>query len=197
EGEHDPPSTAVDLARLLRRLHALSPAPAFLPAWAPLDDVRRRLSDAESIEPADLDFLRDTAAGVEADLARVSYELPPAVIHGDAHLGNVVRTTDGGSVLCDFDATCVGPAEWDLVPVAVGRSRFAHPPQWHDALAAGYGFDVTRSPAFPVLRAVRELKLVTSVVPVLASNPAAAAQFRVRLGSLRTGDASVIWSRYR
>jgi aminoglycoside phosphotransferase len=198
EGEHDPSPTVADLAGLLRQLHRLPPpTESPLPAWAPFDDVRRRLSDAEAIDPADLAFLRELAASVEADLDQVRFALPPVVVHGDAHLGNVVRTADGRVVLCDFDATCFGPAEWDLVPVAVGRIRFGHPPQWHDDLAAAYGFDVTDSPAFGVLRAVRELKLVTSVVPVLGSNPAAAAQFRVRLGSLRSGDPSVVWSRYR
>lgn len=197
EGEHEPAPTVAELAGLLRQLHALAPLDPPLPAWSPLDDVRRRLSDAESLDPADLEFLRDTALAVAADLDRVQYTLPTAVVHGDAHLGNVVRTAAGGVVLCDFDATSVGPVEWDLVPVAVGRIRFGHPPQWQEGFAAAYGFDVGRSPAFPVLRAVRELKLVTSVVPVLASNPAAAAQFRVRLASLRTADTATAWTRYR
>jgi len=99
--------------------------------------------------------------------------------------------------MCDFDATCLGPAEWDLVPAAVGHLRFGDDPLIHRRLAAAYGFAVTGWDGFPVLRLVRELKLVTSVVPVLASSASVAAQFRVRIDGLRTGDTGGRWSRYR
>jgi aminoglycoside phosphotransferase (APT) family kinase protein len=194
-GSASPPG-ADDLAVLLRRLHPLT-APPPLPAWDPLDDVHRRLSDAEALPAPDRRFLTDQADRVAAALAGVRYALPPAVVHGDAHLGNLVGADDGQVLLCDFDATCHGPAEWDLVPLAVGWLRFGDPAARYARLAEGYGFDVTRWDGFEVLRAVRELKLVTSVVPILASSPSAAAQFRVRIDSLRRGRDSVRWSRYR
>jgi len=188
-------TTATELAAALRRLHALNP-PATLPRWDPLDDVERRIDDAEGLAPADRVFLRDMTDRLRAALADVSYELPPVLLHGDAHLGNLLRAADGRAVLCDFDSSCVGPAEWDLVPVAVGRIRFRYPAEHQRELAAGYGFDVTTWPGFGVLRAVRELKLVTSVVPLLASSPAIAAQFALRMASLRYRDESVRWYPY-
>jgi|GEM_PF-526492 len=188
-------TTATELAAALRRLHALNP-PATLPRWDPLDDVERRIDDAEGLAPADRVFLRDMTDRLRAALADVTYELPPVLLHGDAHLGNLLRAADGRAVLCDFDSSCVGPAEWDLVPVAVGRIRFRYPAEQQRELAAGYGFDVTTWPGFGVLRAVRELKLVTSVVPLLASSPAIAAQFALRMASLRYRDESVRWYPY-
>ena len=194
-GTRDP--TTGDLAAILRRLHRLPGPEPPLPAWDPLDDVRRRLAAAQMLAADERAFLEDLTARVEAGLRSVRYVLPRTVIHGDAHLGNLISTADGQVVICDFDATCLGPAEWDLVPVAVGTIRFGRPQHLHTELARDYGFDVTAWDGFPVLRAVRELKLVTSVVPILAGNPSAAAQFRVRLNTLRSGRQDIPWSPYR
>ncbi|OHV28070.1 aminoglycoside phosphotransferase [Parafrankia soli] len=188
---------ARDLAAILRRLHALPPPDPPLPVWDPLDDVRRRLSDAEGLGVDDRRFLENLALRVDEALSTVRYALPRTVVHGDAHLGNLIRSATGEVVICDFDATCQGPAEWDLVPVAVGALRFGRPPTPQLELARAYGFDVTAWEGFGVLRSVRELKLVTSVVPILASSPTAAAQFAVRVGSLRSGSDQTVWTPYR
>ncbi|WP_250285896.1 MULTISPECIES: phosphotransferase family protein, partial [unclassified Frankia] len=190
------PPTAGDLAVALRQLHTLPLPDVPLPSFDPLADVRSRLADAEGLPAADLAFLRRLAARCEAALESVVYALPAGIVHGDAHLGNLVRARDGKVLICDFDATCHGPPEWDLIPLAVGRLRFGYPPEQYAALAAAYGFDVMRWPGFEVLRAVRELKLTTSVVPVLASSPRVAAQFAVRLASLRYQDETVRWMPY-
>ncbi|MBX6389994.1 MAG: aminoglycoside phosphotransferase family protein [Frankia sp.] len=191
------PVTCVDLGRVLRRLHRLPPPQPPLPPWDPLDDVRRRLADAEALPDADRAFLENLAADVAEALAGVRYQLGTVVVHGDAHLGNLIRTPAGNVVICDFDSTCVGPAEWDLIPVAVGVERFGFPRQMQADLAATYGFDITRWDGYPVLRAVRELKLVTSILPILGSSPTVAEQFRVRLASLRDKDRTRRWSPYR
>lgn len=189
--------SATGLAAILLRLHALKPPEPALPAWDPLDDVRRRLADAEGLADRDRRFLEDLTLRVSEALSSIRYALPRAVIHGDAHLGNLIQSAAGELVLCDFDATCLGPAEWDLVPVALGALRFGRSPNAQSELARAYGFDVTTWDGFPTLRAVRELKLVTSVVPILASNPSAAAQFEVRLQSLRSGSDRTVWTTYR
>ncbi|OAA18571.1 putative homoserine kinase type II (protein kinase fold) [Frankia sp. EI5c] len=191
------PHPARSLAEILLRLHALAPPDPPLPTWDPLDDVRRRLADAEGLGDRDRRFLEDLTLRVADALGAVSYALPRTVVHGDAHLGNLIHTASGEVVICDFDATCLGPAEWDLVPVAVGTLRFGRPSTAQDELARAYRFDVTAWDGFPALRAVRELKLVTSVVPILASSPSAAAQFAVRLESLRAGSDETVWAPYR
>jgi aminoglycoside phosphotransferase (APT) family kinase protein len=184
-----------DLAVLLRCLHSLPAPPFALPAWQPLDDVRRRLGDAEGLDKADRGFLEERCAELGERLAALQYPLTECVVHGDAHLGNLIYGP-GGPVLCDFDSTCLGPPEWDLTPIPVGLRRFGGSRRSAAAFSREYGYEVTDWPGFAVLREVRELKLATSVLPILRSNPGVAPELRRRLHSVRTGDTSAGWSRY-
>ncbi|MGX7823709.1 phosphotransferase enzyme family protein [Actinokineospora sp. 24-640] len=183
-----------DLARLLRAVHALPPPPG-LPEWDPLDDVRRRIGEADGVDDGELAFLRERCAEVADALTRVEYALPTGLVHGDAHLGNLIPTPLG-PVLCDFDSGCVGPPEWDLTPLAVGVRRFGEPVRRYEELAESYGFDVMAWPGFAVLREVRELKLTTSVLPIMASSPEVRPELLRRLRDFRLGDTSATWSRY-
>jgi aminoglycoside phosphotransferase (APT) family kinase protein len=184
-----------DLAALLRRLHAL-PDPPELPPWRPTDAVRRRLAEPEDLGPGDHAFLLDECDEVEQRLAALDYVLPPGVIHGDVFAGNVI-VGPGGPVLCDFDGAAIGPREWDLAPVAVGSLRMDYSVDEHTPLAEAYGFDVTRWEGFPVLRRLRELKLVTSVLPILRSHPEIRPQWEHRMRSFRERDLTVRWQPYR
>jgi hypothetical protein len=188
--------TTRDLAALLRRLHELPPPAFALPKWSPLDDVTRRIADAEQLAADDREFLEQRCAEVAARLAALEFPLPPSVVHGDAHLGNLIPGIDG-PVLCDFDSTCFGPPEWDLTPIPVALRRFGGSAREVRLLLRTYGFDVTKWAGFEVLREVRELNMVTSVLPILRSNPDVAPELRRRLASVRSGDSSARWARYR
>ncbi len=189
------PPTGTDLARILRVIHGL-PAPAApLPGWQPFEEIRSRLAEPEGLDDGDLVYLLGECERIEAELAEISYVLPPGPIHGDAFLGNLIPSPDG-PVICDFDSSADGPREWDLTPVAVGRLRFDYPGDAYGELAAGYGFDVLSWPGFPVLRQIRELKLVTSVIPILRSNPGLREQWAFRLRSFRERDTAAKWSTY-
>lgn len=188
-------ASAADLAALLRKVHALPP-PDGLEGWSPLDDVRARISEAEELDAGDRTFLLRRCAEVDADLRELEFPLVQALVHGDAHPGNVI-VGDDGPVLCDFDSSCFGPPEWDLTPLAVGRERFGDPAGRYRMLADAYGFDVTGWAGFPVLRAARELKLTTSVLPILRSHPRVAGELRRRLDDLRAGRMGTRWARYR
>jgi len=190
-----PPSTPADLAGLLRQVHELAP-PDGLTRWEPLVAVRARVADAEELTPSDRRFLLDRCAEVQDRLDTLDFPLTRGFVHGDAYPGNVLPGPDG-PVLCDFDSSCVGPPEWDLTPLAVGRERFGDPPSRYVEFAAAYGFDVTRWPGFAVLREVRELKLTTSVLPILRSHPPVRAELRRRLADLRAGRTGTAWTRYR
>jgi hypothetical protein len=193
------PAGAADLAGMLRMLHAATAAPpAELPPWNVAGFIRRRLGEAVGVGAGDLAFLHEELTVVEElldGLGDVEPLMPPGVVHGDAFLGNVVASP-AGPVLCDFDGVSVGPREWDLVPVAVGALRFDYSAGLHEEFVRGYGVDVTAWPGFTALRRLRELQLVTSVLPVLEANPALRPQWLVRLDSLRRGDAGVRWSPY-
>ncbi len=118
---------------------------------------------------------------------------PARLVHGDAHVGNLLRDSERRVLLCDFDATCVGPWEVDLVAVPVGEIRFGRSGV-HQRLAAAYGYDITASPNWPLLREARELKMVVAAVPLMASSPAAANEFAVRLGTIQRGDTTGRWT---
>jgi hypothetical protein len=190
-----PKPRARDLGRLLRRVHTL-PDPEFpLPGWHPLDDVRRRVDDAEDLHDADRKFLLRRCEEVDGRLRELQFVMPRCLIHGDAHLGNLISSS-AGPVLCDFDSSCIGPPEWDLIPLAVGVVRFGEPAGRYRELARTYGLDVTRWGGFPVMREVRELKLITSVLPIMTSNPGVRPELLRRLDDFRRGDTSARWSRY-
>ncbi|TCO64617.1 phosphotransferase family protein [Actinocrispum wychmicini] len=189
------PPRGHDLGALLGRIHRLPPPTFHLPSWDPLDDVRRRVDDAEDLDDDDRDFLLACCARLQEALADLVFPRPTAVVHGDAHLGNLISSPDG-PVLCDFDSTCLGPPEWDLTPVAVGVGRFGEPPRTYREMARSYGWDVTRWAGFAVLREVRELKLITSVLPSVRSNPDVRPELMRRLDDFRRGDTHARWSRY-
>lgn len=189
----DPVPDVNDLGAVLRRFHALGAPPFDLPAWDPVGDARTRLDDAEALQPADRDVLLSWCDDLAPRVDDLNARTPPGLVHGDAHVGNLLRRCNGQVVLCDFDPTCLGPWQVDLVAVAVGEARF-HRPGAHHALAAAYGYDVTTDPDWPLLREARELKMVAAAVPLLASAPGVAREFRTRLDSVVRGDADARWT---
>jgi aminoglycoside phosphotransferase (APT) family kinase protein len=193
--ETGPEPTGTDLGRILKQLHAL-PTPDFpLPSWEPFERIRSRIADAEGLAETDRGFLVERTDRLEAEVQGLEFELPTGVIHGDPFLGNLIPSGEG-PVICDFDSLSHGPREWDLVPAAVGKVRMDYPTDHHTPLAAEYGFDVLTWSGFPVLRRLRELQLVTSVLPVMQTNPAVRPQWRHRFDTLRAGDTTTRWHRY-
>ncbi|WP_433678687.1 phosphotransferase [Nocardia sp. CA-119907] len=194
EPQHAAPPNGHDLGRILHRYHAL-PA-ADLPTWQPLTAIRQRIAEENVLTSAEHQFLLDICDDVEDALAHVDYRLPIGPIHADGFVGNLIAGPRG-AVICDFDSASYGPREWDLTPVAVGKLRFAYGTDHHSQLVAEYGTDVMDWPDFPVLRRVRELQLVTSVLPVLHANPSLTDQWRYRFTTFRDNDSAAIWTPYR
>lgn len=210
-----PPARPGDLATILRAIHTITgPPPPQIPAWSPTTSIRTRLAEATAqtetaataggvagiggFDRRTLAFLSAETDALDVDLqalAGMPPLIPPGVIHGDAHLGNLIPGPHG-PVICDFDSTRVGPREWDLTPAAVGALRFDPTGTNHRGLAAAYGVDVTTWPGFPILRRLRELQLVTSVLPVLAVNPALRPQWQHRLNTYRVRDQHALWTPY-
>jgi len=206
----------VDLAAPLRAIHGVvGKLPFELPAWDPIGKVRGHLAEVEALDGTERDHVHDWADSQigtplkkivdrlrqECDklagaLSTVEWTLPPSVIHGDAHTGNLLRARDGQIVLCDLDSVGNGPPEWDLTPAAHGALRFGDDPARQAALARAYGLDVTTCPAWDVLRQGRELQLVTSVIANLPGRPDVADTLAHRLRSMLANDRSAVWHRY-
>ncbi|MEU7614605.1 aminoglycoside phosphotransferase family protein [Micromonospora rifamycinica] len=188
-----PTPTVEDLGHVLREFHSLGLPPFPLPTWDPVADARKRLADADGLGGGDRDFLMQWCDRLEPRLVALNRHEDQRLIHGDAHVSNLLKEPSGRTVMCDFDATCVGPWRVDLAAVAVGEHRFGRTGA-HEALAAAYGHDVTSDPGWPLLREARELKMIVAAVPLLAASEQVAAEFDRRLRSVREDDHRPRWT---
>ncbi len=187
------PPTVAELGDVLRGFHDLGTPPFALPVWDPVADALNRLSDAEGLRDTDRDHLLTWCHRLVPRIAALNERAQAGLVHGDAHVGNLLRELTGRVVLCDFDPTCVGPWQVDLVAVAVGEARFGRVGA-HAALANAYGYDVTTDPDWLLLREAREMKMVVAAVPLLASAPGVAEEFNVRLQSVLRHDDRARWT---
>lgn len=191
-----PAPGGVELASLLRAVHAVPLPCRALPRWDPLTDFDNRVRHTATMAAADRDFLLRRSAELATAIAELTFAFPPAVLHGDAHLGNVIAGPDR-PVLCDFDSCAIGPPEWDLTPVAVGSLRFSKPAAHQRDLVKTYGFDVRDWDGFEVMHGIRDLKLIAGVFPRAGSPTAVQAEFDRRMASLRAGRRFERWRTVR
>ncbi len=205
----------VQLAGPLRAIHAIDDLRIELPGWAPITKARQRLETVRQLPDHEAEltrtwarsrldrsledvlvFLHNWCDRLDEQLRTTAWQLPGGVIHGDFHTGNGLLRPDQPPILCDLDGVGIGPREWDLTPIAHGAQRFGRTPADHHAFAAAYGFDVTEWDGWPVLRDVRELQLVTSVLDNIGGRPDVADQLALRLHSILAGDRTITWTRY-
>jgi len=187
------PAGPADLAGLLRIVHAL-PRPGFpLPRRDLLGGVERWLRLAgDAIDPADADYLRARRDGFATAAAALSPRLPSGPIHGDALPRNVHIGPDG-PLLVDLETFSDDLREHDLVVMALSRDRYGLGPQAYDAFTDAYGWDVRDWDGCAVLRGARETASCAWVAQQAPANPAALAEFRRRVASLRDDDPTVRW----
>jgi Ser/Thr protein kinase RdoA (MazF antagonist) len=124
--------------RSLRRMQdALASYTAPLPHFARLDELARVLDVVEReslLTAAQLGLLRSVHESLSSQLPDLDVPLQP--VHGDTHLGNVLRTPEG-PLWSDFDTICSGPRELDALSLAV-RARLHGDPDLAMAVRA-YG----------------------------------------------------------
>ncbi|KUH36600.1 MULTISPECIES: phosphotransferase enzyme family protein [Streptomyces] len=187
------PAEPRDLAPLLRWVHEL-PAPPFpLPRRELLGGVERWLRLAgDAVDPEDAAFLRERRDGFAAAAAGLVPRLAPGPIHGDALPRNAHVGPDG-PVLVDLETFSADLREHDLVVLALARDRYGLDPAAYDAFTAAYGWDVREWEGCAVLRGARETASCAWVAQHAPVNPAALAEFRRRVASLRDGDPEVRW----
>jgi aminoglycoside phosphotransferase (APT) family kinase protein len=183
--------TVEDLSVLLRRFHSLPSPPIELPVFDPFAAVPARLRHAV-VDGNDLRFLDSLHERLQEGYERLEFSNPVGLIHGDAHRGNVL-IRNGAPILLDFEVVAIGPREWDLVPTALAVDRFQLAEAAYRSFAATYGRDVTEWTGYPVLRAIRELTMTTWLMQNVEEDPAVAAEFALRVASLREGDLGRNW----
>lgn len=194
DGRRGRPSDVGDLARILRSIHELpvEQAPE-LPAFDPFARVVHRIEQSP-IPDEDRAFLGETLDEVRAQLRDLEFPLAPAILHGDAHIQNLMVPADGGPVVIDLENMALGQPEWDL---NVTATEYVIAGFWtaeqYDEFVSAYGFDVTSWSVFEVLRQVQSIKMTTWLMQNINESPAISAEYELRLQAIRSGVANP-WS---
>jgi hypothetical protein len=129
---HDAQAVPPDPAELGRSLKALHTALAGFPGeLAPLSGIRdwlARLTDSDALR-SKLEALTPTV---------FESLLPTQALHGDASIGNLLRT-DGGLLWNDLEDVCAGPVAWDVAGLVTSARSRGQSEQYVDELLAAYG----------------------------------------------------------
>jgi hypothetical protein len=141
--EHDASGVpdATDLGRSLRGLHAaLADFPGDLPSLSGVrDDIDRLLAELRQSPTRshdDIDSLRSELQRLTPTVFETP--LPAQALHGDASIGNLLRT-DAGLVWNDLEDVCTGPVEWDVAGVVMSARIRGRSEAFVAALLDAYG----------------------------------------------------------
>ncbi len=193
--DHEEYGTPLELARLLRQLHALTaPKSLHLPPVEPFTRARWRIEHVRGLSDEDRVFMRQRCEELATAYDTLTYVLPPGVVHGDASVGNVIRDRRGRALFSDLDGFAIGAREWDLVLTALYYENFGwHTAEEYAAFVDTYGYDVMAWSGYPVLRDLREFLMVTWLSQNAAGDPKVAAELAKRIEDLRTGSSRRDW----
>jgi len=139
---------------------------------------------------------RDVAPPPEATaaLAKLDFPLPAGLIHGDAHIGNLMRSASGQVILGDWDHVATGPREWDLVQIHYIHRRFGRAADEDiNAFTTSYGWDIRDWPGLETLIAVREITGLSAHIRTAPYKPFTREQLAYRLDTLRRGETTARW----
>jgi hypothetical protein len=136
-----PPPEPRELGRSLRELHAaLAGFPGDL---APLSEIRdwlerllAQLRPSPSLTRQDVDWLRFKLDALTP--AVFESALPAQALHGDASIGNLLRT-ESGLVWNDLEDVCAGPVAWDVCGLVASARDRGQSARFIEELLAAYG----------------------------------------------------------
>lgn len=188
-----PKATHADLARLLAGFHRLGECPCPLEAFGPFTMSESRLTAMTDVDAEDRKFIQSRCAELTQEFRRLQFALPMGPIHGDAWIGNLL-TDRGQVVLADFESAAIGPREWDLLPTAIAVERYGLAEEQYQAFVNAYGFDVRLWEGYPVLREIRQINMTTWIMQNAGKSPEIAAEFKLRVDSLRERDFERSWN---
>lgn len=190
-----PAPSLEDLAVPLRHLHAV-PAPPFpVPRYQPLQRLFEAIDLDEhrphpAVDADDRGWLLDRAHTLVDAFTTTAFPLGEGLVHADAHSENLVRDPDGHWLLIDWDGTCLGPRELDLLTGI--PDHFHEPEADRRRFLTAYGYDILGWPGWTLLRDITELHALGAYIRLAPSKPAAG-ELHHRIRSLRTGDRSARW----
>ncbi len=179
--------TPADLGGLARSLRERTVGThAFdVPRFDPLTAIRGAVAAVPIGDPQG-DFVRLRAQELSADWARIADRDPAgtAIVHGDMHEGNVLRT-EAGALLTDLELAGAGPCSYDTAPSVVMVERYGADPATLEEFLAAQGHDPRSWSGFATCLAVYELWVTAWSVGVRDRSPELAAEAATRVGCLR------------
>ncbi|MGI5191178.1 phosphotransferase family protein [Promicromonospora sp. CA-289599] len=179
---------APDIADSLLALHNAPPPPFPLRPLDVFGPIGRSIAASPLLTDDDRNLLTDLCTRLAQDNALLTAGSEPSLIHGDAqHRNTLLDPSNGLAVLSDWDSAALGPREWDLTTIEVHCRRFDHPSAEYDQFCQRYGRDIRDWSAYPWLRDVRELRMITSNARKSPPGSPAATEVRRRLDNLRDG----------
>ncbi|WP_433345536.1 phosphotransferase enzyme family protein [Micromonospora sp. CA-111912] len=197
--EYLPDSRSADvvvLAECLRRLHRIPIPRDFLRYLSPFDGFEERLKTGTSLDISDRLFLRQLRDELSVRWDTAEFALGEAVLHGDAHMENLLVTADGREAFVDLETVCIGPPEWDLTLTALYYECGWFSAKEYIEFAQTYGFDVRLSPSWSILRLIRMLRMTLWLAQSADIDPQRQRQLRHRIDTLRDGTAPAGWTGY-
>lgn len=186
DGRRGRPDDVGDLARILRSIHELpvEQAPE-LPTFDPFARVVNRIEQAP-IPDDDRAFLAETLDKVCAQLQDLEFPLAPAVLHGDAHVQNLMVPTDGRPVVIDLENVAFGQPEWDI---SVTATEYLVAGFWtaeqYGEFVNGYGFDVTEWRGFKILQRMQSIKMTTWLMQNVRESAGIKSEYESRIRTMR------------
>jgi aminoglycoside phosphotransferase (APT) family kinase protein len=175
------------LGQLIRALHSLPPPPVTLPAAEPLGSLQADVRDSSALAAGQRAWLLARASELERRYSDTKWVLGTGLLHGDAHVGNLLHAPDG-IVLCDWDSVSRGPREMDLVPTSMWR-RYGRPRAEWVGFCAAYDVSQDELPGLPLLQQLRELHALAAYIRN-AADPAFSAELTKRITSLQAGTTA-------
>ncbi|MEV0259489.1 phosphotransferase [Streptomyces sp. NPDC050732] len=188
----DRPVSAAQIAKPLFHLHNLPTPPVELPEHDNVRAIRKSIAAITSLPAATLRFLTDRVDRLEAELAEVEFFLPTGPLQGDPQHRNALHHGDE-AVLCDWDTVAYGHPEWDLVTIEVHCRRFGYTPEHYKDFATAYGYDVTALAGYPILRDLRELRMITTNARKVHHAPESVYEVLRRVDGLGNEDPGMRW----
>ena len=194
------PITPSEFGTILHDLHRLPPPTDFeLPKFSPMPKVENRLREIPDgyLTQYDIKFLHEKFEELAAKYEELTFILPRGPVHGDAHVGNLMRDQNGQIKLIDFEDFAFGPREWDAAVLSVRHQAFG----WvteddYQRYVTAYGFDPIAWDGFPVIRAIRELNMTTWLAQTIGESSGVVTEVRKRISDLRDDQAPRNWRAY-
>jgi len=191
-----PQPTGAELGKLLRDLHTQPIPPHPLRRFSdPFASVASALDEAPDAMPeASRCWLKDRIGWLRDRWSATAFPRPPGLIHGDAHISNLMRTTSGEVILGDWDHVASGPREWDLMQIHFMHRRFGRATEEDlDAFTGSYGWEIRDWLGLETLIAIREITGLSPYIRTAGTKSFSRQQLAHRLETLRADDRTARW----